>query len=306
MGHGCGDKYVSMVQQLGPPAAVANWRGGTPVTTPGAKEASGIVNDHGLEQTLLLTSPITNVSGSTPNITSTKSNDQPNSYSSTSSTVTSLIQTLEPYVQYLDPLTVFFPPAVLAPPILILHLHLLHMISLAVRHGLNSCQFLPHLHSSFDDLNFHVNLMRQVGNNILFNCRPDGSRTTVQAQCAQQADALTNLLSSTGQPIAISRDEFLNSSLGTVLVPSYLNLDGEWSQCSDTITDIQLGLQDFTMLQVWCYILASSSHHRHRVRIVKIHFDGHDVPFTVIIGGLWLPVKPCRGHCWKLGHRAKH
>ena len=108
-----------------------------------------------------------------------------------------------------------------------------------------------------NDLNFHLCLLNQVGPDVLFTSRSDGSRQVV-VQSASQADAVTHLLDSSGQRILVEKDIFLNSSVGTILVPPFLNVgEQEWSDCADTLKDI-LTLQNFTVHSVSCYTLPIS------------------------------------------------
>ena len=123
---------------------------------------------------------------------------------------------------------------------------------------------------------------------------------------------MASLKDTNGNAVPATRDPFLNSCQGTILVPSSICLgDRPWDKCSTLVKSI-LSLQDITALHVDCYVIPPVGRRQYPARIAKVQFDTRTPPDAVIIAGTRLHVKPsipvprqCR-QCWKYGHPAKH
>ena len=142
-----------------------------------------------------------------------------------------------------------------------------------------------------NDLDLHLCLLKQVGKDIVFTSRNDGSKI-ITVQTEKQALAMKSLVDPSGAPVPAARDLNLNSCICTVLVPLTISLGNRpWDSCSPDIKSI-LEYQDLKILQVDCYVIPPTSNRKYPVRIAKIRFDTRTPPTSVIIGGTKLPVKP--------------
>lgn len=72
-------------------------------------------------------------------------------------------------------------------------------------------------------LDFHLCLQHQVGKNVLFTTHPSGSNL-IRAQLVDKAAPMTSLVYSKDTHVLTEREIHLSFSLGTALVPLYINL----------------------------------------------------------------------------------
>ena len=88
------------------------------------------------------------------------------------------------------------------------------------------------------DLDLHLCLLKQVGKDVTFSSRTDGSKiVTVHSEA--QAVAMASLVDPSGSAVPATRDPYLNSCQGTILVPSTICLgDHPWDECSTLIKSI--------------------------------------------------------------------
>ena len=159
-----------------------------------------------------------------------------------------------------------------------------------------------------DDVNFSTQLLQQVGKNVVFHSRQDGSRT-VTVQSHAQAVAMSTLCTADGRPIESRRDTVLNSRTGTVLIPFSIKLleSQPFEESSESIKE-NLEAQDLPIVSVACYTIPPRGRRTQTARVARICFDSRSLPDNVIIGGRRLTVKPfvnrprqCNS-CWKFGH----
>ena len=105
-----------------------------------------------------------------------------------------------------------------------------------------------------DDLQFHIRLLTDVGKGVTFSTRPSGSRLITVCD-EKQSEAMQRLFADDGKPIPVTRDAALNSTIGTILVPSSLRLGkNAWSDCASPLLNI-LTLEGYDVISVDCFVL---------------------------------------------------
>ena len=162
-----------------------------------------------------------------------------------------------------------------------------------------------------DDFKLYNNLAEEVGTDVLFRHQKDGL-CIIEAANEEQSEKLLELVRTDNPNLPVKKNESLNVSHGTIIVPNNIETGGiDFSECGKKIKD-NMRVQGHEVKEVIAYIKPVRGNRKYPIRIAKITFEGRALPDTVIVAGQQLTVREyvptprqCN-KCWKFGHGIKY
>ena len=164
--------------------------------------------------------------------------------------------------------------------------------------------------SKENDFDLFSYLTKKIGTGVIFRHTPEG-KILLEAKDSAQSKTLMDLMETNDPELIVTRNQTLNVSHGTVLIPNnMITGNKDFEDCHNDIKE-NIESQGIKVVKVKTFVRPPRGRRIYPLKIANVCFDSRVLPESVIIGGQKLMVKEyvpfptqCR-KCWRFGHVMK-